>query len=297
MQHTTSRAIVITGASTGIGEACALHLDGLGCTVFAGVRRPDDGERLRKCASERLIPIILDVTDADTIRSAARTVAEAVGPYGLAGLINNAGIVVASPLEFVPLPKLREQLEINVVGQIAVTQAFLPLLRKQPGRIVNMSSISGRLAPPFLGPYAASKWALEALSDSLRVELRPWRIHVAVVEPGDIATPIWKKSLAAAEEMLEGLPQDAHTFYQPAIDFLRRDVANMSGIPAVNVARAVEHALTAPRPKTRYLVGRDARLGARIARLPDRLRDWLIARRLPAWGDVRSPEAPPRKVS
>ena len=287
MHHSASRAVVITGASTGIGEACALHLDGQGFTVFAGVRGLEDGELLRKRASDRLIPIILDVTDADTITSAAGTVAERVGPRGLAGLVNNAGIALASPLEFVPLPKLREQLEVNVIGQIAVTQAFLPLLRKGRGRIVNMSSISGRLATPFLGPYAASKWALEALSDSLRVELRPWKIHVAVVEPGNISTPIWQKSRTAAEQLLEGLPPTARILYGPAIDFLRRYAVDGRGISAAAVAQAVTHALTARRPKTRYLVGTDARVGARVASLPDRLRDWLIRRALPSWGDDR----------
>ncbi len=212
------------------------------------------------------------------------TVAAQPGDGGLLGLVNNAGIAVGGPLEFVPVAKLCEQFEVNVVGQIAVTRAFLPLLRKSSGRIVNMGSVSGRLATPFVGPYSASKWALEALSDSLRVELRPWKIHIALIEPGVIATPIWSKSLAAAEQLIQSFPPQAHLLYGPVIDFMRRRVTSQAGIPADRVARAVAHALLARRPKTRYLVGTDARLGALVAHLPDRLRDRLIAQALPPYG-------------
>ncbi len=288
------RAVVVTGASTGIGEACALRLDRAGLTVFAGVRSAEAGERLRRLASDRLHPILLDVTDEGSIELAVAAVAARLGGGGIAGLVNNAGIAVAGALEFVPVAKLREQLEVNVVGQIAVTRAFLPLLRKSGGRIVNMSSVSGRLAVPFIGPYSASKWALEALSDSLRVELRPWKIHVALIEPGVIATPIWSKSLAVAEELIQGLPPEAHVLYGPVIDFMRRRAVSGAGIPADRVARAVAHALLAPRPRTRYLVGTDARVGALFARLPDRLRDRLLARALPPYGPALATKEIPR---
>ncbi|MGD1157325.1 MAG: SDR family oxidoreductase, partial [Terriglobia bacterium] len=185
-------AVVITGASTGIGEACALHLDKLGFRVFAGIRKAADAEALRHRASARLVPIRLDVSDETEVEQAARNVTEALRGEGLAGLVNNAGIVVAGMLEFLPLDALRRQLEVNVVGQVAVTQAFLPHLRKARGRIVNIGSVSGLIAGPFSGAYAASKFALEALTDALRVELRPWKIHVSIVEPGNIQTPIWK---------------------------------------------------------------------------------------------------------
>lgn len=275
-------AVVITGASTGIGRACALWLDRMGFGVFAGVRRDMDGQSLREAASARLTPLIIDVTEERSIEQAASAVTAAVGDEGLAGLVNNAGIAVAGPLEFLPLERLRGQLEVNVIGQVAVTQAFLPLLRRRRGRIVFMGSISGRLAGPFLGPYAASKFALEALTDSLRVELRPWDMHVAIVEPGSIDTPIWAKGLEAADALEQELPEAALALYRPYIDALRTAVEQTAaaGIPPDEVAKAVAHALMARRPKTRYLVGRDARMLALIARwVPDRLRDRLVRRR------------------
>ncbi|MEK7693262.1 MAG: SDR family oxidoreductase, partial [Chloroflexota bacterium] len=188
----STRSVVITGASTGIGEACALHLDALGWRVFAGVRKGADGEALQRKASARLIPVRIDVTDQASIASACDAVAQELGARGLDGLVNNAGIAVAAPLEFVPIDDLRRQLEINVIGQIAVTQAFLALIRTARGRIVNIGSVSGKLATPFTGPYSASKFAMEALTDALRIELRPWKIEVSIVEPGSIATPIWE---------------------------------------------------------------------------------------------------------
>lgn len=275
------KTAVITGASTGIGAACALHLDGLGWQVFAGVRQPADGEALRQQASDRLTPLLLDVTDPADIAAAAATVTTAVGEGGLAGLVNNAGIALGGPLEFLPIADLRRQLEVNVVGQIAVTQAFLPLLRRRPGRVVNMGSISGRVAMPFVGPYAASKFALEALTDSLRVELRPWGIHVSIIEPGPIITPIWQKSLAAADELTQALPPAAHQLYGAAMAKARERLigASQAGIPPEAVAQVVAHALTAKRPKTRYPIGRGVRLAILFARfIPDRLRDWLITR-------------------
>src|SRR5258708_33287478 len=184
-----ARSVVATGASTGIGEACALRLDRRGFHVFAGVRREVDGGALKQKASGRLTPILLDVTDASSIKSAAAAVAASLDEEGLSGLVNNAGIAIAGPLEFLPIDELRRQFEVNVIGQIAVTQAFLPLLRKGHGRIVNMGSISGRLAFPLLGPYAASKFALRALTTALRMELRPWGIPVSIIEPSGIATP------------------------------------------------------------------------------------------------------------
>lgn len=282
LSMTTQKTVVITGASTGIGAACALHLDRLGYRIFAGVRRPADGETLRQQqASDQLTPILIDVTDPASIAAAADTVAAAVGATGLAGLVNNAGIAVAGPLEFLPIIELRRQLEVNVIGQVAVTQAFLPLLRQGRGRIVNIGSISGRVAMPFIGPYAASKFALEALTDSLRVELRPWGIEVSIIEPGPIATPIWEKSLAMADELTRNLPPQGRNLYGAAIETARKAIINSSrnGIPPNEVAHVVAHALTARRPKTRYLVGRGLWLAVLFAKfIPDRLRDWLITR-------------------
>ena len=273
--------IVITGASTGIGRACALHMDGLGFRVFAGIRKAEDGEALQEIASTRLRPIYLDVTNGDSIGVAADTIKDVCGTRGLSGLVNNAGIVVAGPLEFLPLDSLRSQLEINVVGQLAVTQALLALLRCAKGRIVNMSSVSGRVAAPLLGPYAASKFALEALSDSMRLELRPWEISVSVIEPGPISTPIWNKSRTLARAILAQLPPRAQQLYGPTIqgasDWEREITHNMPS-PRV-VARAVEHALTSRRPRIRYRIGKAGIAADMIARFaPDRLRDWLLIR-------------------
>jgi NAD(P)-dependent dehydrogenase (short-subunit alcohol dehydrogenase family) len=274
--------VVITGASTGIGEACALHLDRLGFLVFAGVRKEADGERLRAEASERLTPIILDVTDGQQIAAAAETVKAVVGDAGLAGLVNNAGIALAGPLEFLLLDELRRQLEVNVVAQIAVTQAFLPLLRLGRGRVINMGSVGGRSTLPFLGPYQASKHALEALTDVLRMELVPWGIEVSIIEPGNVATPIWEKSIAVADEARKQLPPQAEELYGRSLDAIRKGaaLAGKHGISPDAVAAVVEHALTAEKPKTRYLVGREARIRALVQLVPDRIRDRLILRQL-----------------
>lgn len=281
-----NRAVVITGASTGIGAACALHLDGLGFQVFAGVRKVLDGEALRKRASPRLTPLPLDVTDERSIRNAAALVERRVGEAGLFGLVNNAGVAVAGPLEAVPIPDLRRQLEINVIGQVAVTQAFLPLIRKARGRIVNMGSIAGRATMPLIGPYSASKFALEALTDALRLELKPWGIRVSIIEPGAVATPIWEKSQRDGAALKAAASPAIIELYRDAIAAVEQAVAEAArrAIPPDAVARAVEHALLAPRPKARYLVGTDAKIRALMAKLlPDRLADRLLTRiiRLP----------------
>ena len=174
MNQVNQMAVVVTGASTGIGAACALDCAGRGMTVFAGVRDPRAGEALAAKGGPSLIPITLDVTDEPSIARSVEVVQRVVGEAGLRGLVNNAGIAIGSPLEVIALSQLRKQLEVNVIGQIAVTQAFLPLLRRGRGRIVNMGSIAGRGTIPLLGPYSASKFALEALTDALRMELQPW---------------------------------------------------------------------------------------------------------------------------
>jgi len=278
-----SRAVVITGASTGIGAACAVRLAEIGFRVFAGVRKTADGEVLKRQVSESLTPLALDVTDAGSIAAAVVAVAREVGGAGIAGLVNNAGIVVAGPLEFLPLDALRKQFEVNTIGHVAVTQAFLGLIRQGRGRIVNIGSSSGFLSTPFLGAYCASKFAMEAITDALRMELGPWGIGVSLVDPGNIATPIWQKSLAAADELTRHLPAVAHELYGRGISVARaaaQKEAVHSSPPEV-VARAVEHAFTAKRPRTRYYVGKDASLQAVLARfLPDRVMDRLIMKHL-----------------
>ncbi|WP_341525028.1 SDR family NAD(P)-dependent oxidoreductase [Nostoc sp. UHCC 0302] len=274
------RTVVITGASTGIGEACALLLDQLGFFVFAGVRKDADAEKLIQKGSQRLIPIFLDVTDAEAIAAAVETVTNTVGNAGISGLVNNAGVAVPGPLELLPIAEFERQMQINVTGQLAVTQAFLGLLRQGRGRIVNMGSISGRSAAPFLGAYNASKYALEALTDVMRMELRPWGISVSIIEPGAIATPIWEKSFAQADMARENLSPSAQHLYGEAMNAVRKSTGIIAskGIPAEIVAQAVVHALTAKHPKTRYLIGQDAKLAAMLKRLlPDKLYDRIIS--------------------
>ena len=270
-----SGCVVVTGASTGIGEATAIHLRELGFDVRAGVRKDEDAERLR---SQGVPPLRIDVTDGASIAAAA----EELGDTPLAGLVNNAGIAVSAPLEFVPIEELRRQLDVNLVGQVAVTQAFLPALRRGHGRIVNVSSIGGRVALPLGGPYAASKFGLEAVSDSLRRELAQFGIDVAVVEPGGVKTPIWQKGAETAEEIAADLPPEAEQLYGGMVAVLRREAARIAetdGMEPEQVARVIGQALTARRPKTRYLVGRDAKMRWAVAkRVPDRVLDRLIGR-------------------
>jgi NAD(P)-dependent dehydrogenase (short-subunit alcohol dehydrogenase family) len=262
-----TRAALVTGASTGIGEACARRLARNGWRVYAGVRREGD-------APDGTEEVLLDVTDAGQISAAAAAIPE------LHGLVNNAGIALAAPLEFIPVDELRRQLEVNVIGQVAVTQAFLPKLRATRGNVVFVGSIAGRSALPFLGAYAASKHALEAIADSLRLELGPFGIGVSIVEPGTIATPIWTKSAAVADQLRERMPEQLGELYGERIAAFRRIAAKRGekGASAEDVAHAVEEALDDARPRTRGLVGRDAKIRATIERLPDRLRDRVYRR-------------------
>ena len=274
----TPNAVLITGASTGIGAACALYLDARRVRVFAGIRNQADGDALRAKSSSRLTPVVIDVTDRASIVAAAHTIQSLVGEAGLGGLVNNAGIAVGGPLEVLPLEQIRRQFEVNVIGVVAVTQAFLPLLRLGCGRIVNMGSIAGRVPLPFVGPYSMSKSALDAMTTALRLELDSAGISVSLIEPGAIATPIWRKSNEAADVLQTTVHHDAWPLYSEHIDCIRRVVAEaeQQAISADVVARAVEHALTARRPKLRYLVGTDAKIRAGIAALlPQRAQDAL----------------------
>jgi NAD(P)-dependent dehydrogenase (short-subunit alcohol dehydrogenase family) len=270
-----SGVVLVTGASTGIGEATALHLHELGFEAVAGVRRDEDAKRLE---GQGLRTVRLDVTDEAQI-AAAR---ESVGDGALAGLVNNAGLAVAAPLEYVPLAELRRQLEVNLIGQVAVTQAFLPALRRAGGRIVNVSSIGGRVALPLLAPYNASKFALEAVSDSFRRELRLQGVDVILVEPGGVKTPIWRKGNELAEELIGRMPPEGERLYGRMIAAAQKATARIeqeTGLPPRAVAEVIGKALTADRPRTRYVVGNEAKVRAQLARfLPDRAMDRLIGR-------------------
>jgi NAD(P)-dependent dehydrogenase (short-subunit alcohol dehydrogenase family) len=272
-----SGTVLVTGASTGIGEATVLHLKELGFDAVGAVRKDEDAQRLR---SAGVRAVKLDVADPESIAAARAELGD--GP--LAGLVNNAGIAVAAPLEFIPLDQLRHQLEINVIGQVAVTQAFLPSLRLARGRIVNVSSIGGRVALPLVGAYNASKFALEAVSDSLRRELLPHGVDVVVIEPGGVKTPIWKKGNELAADMQDGMPAEAGELYGTMIEELRKETVRIErerGIEPREVAEVIGKALTAKRPRTRYLVGRDAKLRGPMAKiLPDRVMDRAIVKAL-----------------
>jgi NAD(P)-dependent dehydrogenase (short-subunit alcohol dehydrogenase family) len=271
-------SIVITGASSGIGEACAVHFDKKGFRVFAGVRKASDGEALREKTSDRLTPLVMDVTDPESI-------ADAVGHIErkeISGLVNNAGIAVSGPIELIPIPRLREQLEVNVIGQVAVTQAFMPLLRNGRGRIVNIGSIAGRSALPFTGPYSASKYALEAITDALRMELREWGMSVSIIEPGAVRTPIWDKSLKRADDMLQEISSEGLDLYRYMLGKMRKAAEHQAhaGCPVEDVVQAVDHAMTSPKPKTRYVIGREAHMRVLMTHLSDRRRDKIILKRI-----------------
>jgi NAD(P)-dependent dehydrogenase (short-subunit alcohol dehydrogenase family) len=272
-----ARTILVTGASTGIGEATVLHLRELGFVPLAGVRSDEDAERL---AGSGIRSVKLDVTDQGQVDA----VRNEVGDSALAGLVNNAGIAVAAPIEFLPIDQLRRQLEVNLIGQVAVTQALLPALRRGRGRIVNVSSIGGRVALPLLGAYAMSKFALEAFSDSLRRELRSQGVDVIVIEPGGVKTPIWKKGNALADEMGASMTAEGERLYGPIREAMRKEtvkIEQVRGMPAREVAELIGTVLTESRPRARYVIGKEAKQRAALAQvLPARVMDRLIGKAL-----------------
>ncbi len=286
---TVSKAAMITGASTGIGYATAAYLVEKGWNVFAGVRKPEDGERLKSELGEAVTPVICDVTDDTQVKAAGDLVREALGDENLAGLVNNAGVAVAGPLLHLPIEDMQRQLEINVTGQLRVTQAFAPLLGAEAGRsgkrgrIVNISSVAGLSATPLVTPYACSKHALEAFTQGLRRELIMYGIDVVAINPGPIATPIWDK----AEEMDPA--QYAGTDYDAAI---RKILGYMldrgrSGLPPAKVAEAIYAGLTDKTPKLNTILSPEPFQQWLMSVLPSRMVDRLIAKRLGLTPDAR----------
>ncbi len=280
-------SVLITGASSGLGAACALEMDRLGWRVFAGVRSPEAASRIVERAknenkNSRLAPVTIDVTLCDSIDSAAAELRDQLGAAGLNALVNNAGIAVSGPLEVVAVEHIRRQLEVNVIGQAAVTQAMLPMLRTARGRIVNMGSVSGLAAAPYLGPYCMSKFALEAFSDSLRVELAPWGISVSLIEPMSIDSDIWTKAVADIERLRAETSPAGRELYGEVFDKMTKftNECQRTALPVKMVTKAVRHALTARRPKTRYLVATPLGkvLFPLFCALPDRVRDWITRR-------------------
>lgn len=270
------KAVVITGASSGIGHACTSQLVRAGFLVFAGVRKKTDGERLQHEGDGQVVPLEIEVTDEASIQRAVALVSARVGDRGLDGLVNNAGIGLVAPVEYMSAALLRKQFEVNFFGQVAVTQAFLPLIRKACGRIVNMGSAGGHISIPFGSALAASKSAFNSLNDALRMELHPFGIHVSIIEPGSMHTPAADKMLGDVEAVIRDLPPEGATRYGAALrESVRRGYEReQNGSPPEVVARAVEHALTAKNPRTRYPVGKDARTLTTIPRfLPDQMLD------------------------
>ena len=263
--------------------------------MFACVRKQADADRIAALGSARLEPLSLDVTESAAIAQAARSVEAALGDAGLAGLVNNAGVTVDVPLECVDIDAVRRQLEVNSIAPVAVTQAFLPLLRRARGRVVNVSSVSGRVASPFSGPYCMSKFALEAFTDCLRQELHEWGMHVASVEPGAIETAMWDKALGN-DWTDEASAQDLDLYGEAYRAFRKFEEQNASNaVPCDAVSRAIFHALTARKPRTRYLVGRDAKIYGRLPQIfPDRVVDWLTRKVMGIGSQSSSPPAPTR---
>ncbi len=279
---TNKDSIVVTGASTGIGYACALGLDALGYAVFASVRSDEDGERLKAAASDRLTCVNLDVTKAEQIAAVADQVSAAENESPLVGLINNAGITVNGPIEFIGLDELRWQFEVNVIGLVAVTQAFLPQLRQTKGRIINISSVGGFTVTPMLGPYCASKFAVEAISDALRRELRPTGIEVSVMQPAAIATKIWEKGRDASSSFISNAPPGLTEHYGRLLQAITKyatDAEKRAADPQV-VVDAIVDALESKRPKTRYRMGDGVGQRLFLKMLPDRWADRVFARAL-----------------
>jgi NAD(P)-dependent dehydrogenase (short-subunit alcohol dehydrogenase family) len=250
-------SVLMTGAGRGIGRTSALRLAANGWEVFAGVRRLEDGQALASDGTAgKIVPVLLDVTDAQQIAALDEALPERID-----ALVNNAGIVLSGPVEGLSIEDLRNQLEVNVVGQVAVTQALLPRLRTSRGRIVFIGSVSGRVSAPMLGAYSASKFALEGLADALRMELRRWDIRVVLIEPGAIDTDLWRLAPEAARETEDALSPEVRELYSEHLAGIRKTIPRMqkqASAPEA-VAAAVERALTAGRPRARYLVGMDAR--------------------------------------
>jgi len=281
MNACTLPHVLVTGASSGIGRATALRLAAHGCHVYAGVRKPADGDALTEASAGELTPLLLDVTDPAQITAAAEAIAGHAGDAGLAGLVNNAGIGIFGPLELIGIEQFRRQLDVNVTGQLAVTQAVLPMLRRARGRIVMVGSIGTRFTPPFIGPLAASKSTLVTMSAALRQELAPFDIRVVVVAPGSIRSEAVGKLDADARQVLNQASPDGQALYQDAFLNLVAffSALHHKGSPPEEVAKTIEHALTTARPRASYLSGKNARRMALVsAVLPPAAQDALRRR-------------------
>jgi len=273
------QSILITGASSGIGKACALYLDQLGYKVYAGVRKDSDKQQLSSEGSERLIPVILDVTNRESIIAAEKFISEEI-EYPLYGLVNNAGAGISGVIEATPLEEFRNLLEINVLGVHQVTQSFLPLLRKNRGRIVNIGSSAAFFAGPGSGPYAASKFALRAYTDSLRIELKQFDMDVSLVAPGAVESKIWEKASKYKEKYRNNTDPNLLKLYEVFTKAGEKIISQIKPIAAIEVARAVHHGLASVKSRNLYLVGKDSKVAFKIGRMPQNLSDKLMLARM-----------------
>ena len=262
---------LVTGASRGIGKGIVEHLAARGWDVIAGVRSQQDADAVTKLAPQRISSVILDVTSADDIAALEGSL-----PDRLDAIVNNAGIAVGGAMETLSSDEWRKQLEINVIGALAVTRAVLPRLRKSRGRIVFISSVNGRLSMPLVGAYAASKFALEAAADALRMELNPWKIRVIVVEPAQTDTDMWRTADTMVEDLEAGLSADHRSLYAKHIAGFKKmiPVSQRIAVPTEKVSAVVEEALTAKRPRARYIVGLGPKAQvALMSVMPTKMRD------------------------
>ncbi len=277
----TKRIAVVTGASSGIGLATVRELARRGFHVLAGVRKQQDADRL---ASENVEPVIVDITDEEQVAALAEHVAHDPQGRPLGALVNNAGVALNAPVEAIPLAEWRRHFDVNFFGHVALTQALLPaLIEGGDGRLVNVSSIGGRVAFPTYGAYAAAKFALEGFSDALRREVGRLGVKVIVIEPGNVATPMWGKGIATMDELAASMTADQHARYDDLVAAMHKqaEAQKGGGIQPLDAAKVIAKAIEARKPRTRYLVGRDARVGAVVSGLlSDRAFDRFVARSL-----------------
>ncbi|MBW4666585.1 MAG: SDR family NAD(P)-dependent oxidoreductase [Cyanomargarita calcarea GSE-NOS-MK-12-04C] len=256
MTKSNKGAVVITGTSTGLGRETALFLDKQGYRVFAGVRTEQDAESLKQAACGNLIPIMMDITKEGQIRSASELVSLAVGDEGLLGLVNNATAIVFGPLECIPIEDIKENFEVGIIGNIAVTQAFLPMLRKAKGRVINISSAGGRITDPYFGLLSAAKFALESFTDSLRMELSSSNIEVISILPGQLKTEVYKKVKTSYERTFANMSSEAKALYDRNCRiFLEETVeGNRNGMLCEKTANIILKSLEDRKPKRQYFV-------------------------------------------
>ena len=278
-----NKSVLISGASTGIGKSCALHLDRLGYKVYAGVRKESDAENLLSESSDSLKPVILDVTESKSIDNTLREI-ESDTESEFFGLVNNAGIGISGVLEAVEIEDIRKLMDVNVIGLLALTQKFIPLLKKSKGKIINIGSTSSYLSFPGGSIYAGSKFAVRAITDALRLELKHFGISVSLISPGAVESEIWNKSRSYKEKIRESIDPKILEDYKELIKFGKNILEKIKPIPAIEVAKSVETALSSLQPKRYYYVGSDCKAAVKFSKLPGSLKDKMILKKIQKLG-------------